>query len=75
MEKMKCLCIAQTQNQAAAILEMFRQGKINGTIVPTPQRFVEGRTCSYSVEFPSRYRAAATSIVRNNALNNAIVCI
>ena len=62
MEKMKCLCIAQTQ-------------KINGTIVPTPQRFVEGRTCSYSVEFPSRYRAAATSILRNNALNNAIVCI
>lgn len=75
MEMMKCLCIAQTQNQAAAILEMLRQSKISGTIVPTPRRFVVGKTCSYSVEFPSRYMAAVTSILRNNALKNEIVCI
>ena len=71
----KCLCIARTQNQAAAILGMLRQGKITGTIVPTPQRFIKDKTCSYSVEFPSRYIAAVTSILRNNGIDNEIVCI
>ncbi len=71
----RCLCIARTQNQAAAILGMLRRSKINGTIVPTPQRLIEGKTCSYSVEFPSRYIAAVTSILRGNGLENEIVCI
>lgn len=74
----KCLCIAQTQNQAAAIVGMLLQNDINGAIVPTPQRFIKasrGKTCSYSVEFPPKYIAAVKSILSDNNMSNEIICI
>ena len=74
----KCLCVAETQNQATSILSMLRQAGISGSIVPTPRRFVnavQGKTCSYSVEFPSRYVSAVKNILRNSAYENEIVCV
>lgn len=71
----KCLCIAQSQNQAAAILGMLREAGINAAIVSTPRRFVNGKTCSYSVEFPSHFIAGVTTVLRSGGLDNEIVCV
>ncbi len=73
----RCLCIAQTQNQAAAVLGLLRQNQINGSMVPTPRRFIDasrGKTCSYSVEIPPRYVSEVRSILREAGMENEIIC-
>ena len=67
----RCLCIARTQNQAAAILGMLRQCKISGAIVPTPQRFIDGKTCSYSVCL--LYTSTAERVTDTSSLEHTVL--
>lgn len=69
-----CLCIAGSQNQAAAIVAMLRRAGIKSGIVPTPRRFAEDEGCSYSVEIPQRYVSSAMDMLRRAGMDNKIIC-
>ena len=69
----KRLCIFKTHNHAVAAFSLLKRAGVHCEIVPTPQKYMKEKTCSYSVAFQAEAISTARDILSKNNLDFYIV--